>query len=281
MDNLKLKIMRAEFTRALENAHVFTSTANTSFSGEINQKNDKVVLNQLGDITINDYDGTDITSQSLTLAQREIIADQDKYWSFDLDKMDYNNNKDALMSEAMRKAAYAANDTIDAAFAGLYAQAGITLYSNTTPVDLTSLNIEDVFLEMAEKFAEAGIAREVRKYATIPPWVNTKLTQAGIAAKTNNDGLYQMGYIGSALGWDFIESNNVSKNSASWDKTRIMCGVYGQSLGYAAAVNDIETTSLENKIGVIRVKGRFIYGKKIVRPDMTGVIYADKTDEAA
>ena len=123
LDNLKLKIMRAEFTKALEKKHVFTSVANNSFTGEINQKNDKVVLNQMGDITINTYAGTTITSQDLTLAQREIIADQDKYFSFKLDTLDFANDKSKLLAEAMRKAAYAANDDVDTDFAALYAQA--------------------------------------------------------------------------------------------------------------------------------------------------------------
>lgn len=281
MHNFNLEILRAQLTRALENRLVFTGLANDSFSGEINQLNDKVKMNQLGNITINSYtDGTDITNQSLTDAQREIIADQDKYFSFVLDTLEYNNAKGAIMAEAMRKAAYAANSNVDQAFAALYADAGIVQNTNAAPVDMTSLNVEDEFLEMAESFAEAGIPRDVRKVAIIPPWVTTKLTLAGIAAKTDNTALYSQGYIGTALGWDFVESNNVSKNSTAWDKTRIMCVVPGQSLGYAAAVNTLESTQMEAQIGKTLTKGRFIYGAKIVRPDMTGVLYADKTAEA-
>lgn len=280
MDNLKLKILKAGFTQALQKKHVFQSVANNEFSGQINQKGDKVVMDQVSPITINSYAGTSITSQSLFTAQREIIADQDDYWSFQLDTLEYNNLKNQIINEGMKNAAYAANDTIDAYIAALYAQAGIVQNTNAAPVDMTSLNVEDEFLKMAEAFADAGIPRGLRKFAIIPPWVTTKLTLAGIAAKTDNTGLYNMGYFTSALGWDFLESSNVSKNSTSWDKTRIICGVYGQSLGFASAVSTVETTQVEDLIGVTKVKGRFVFGAKAVRPDMLGVLYADKTAEA-
>lgn len=280
MHNFNEEILRAQLTKALENKAVFTGVANNSFSGEIKQKNDKVKMNQLGNITIGSYTGATISRQTLTDAQVELIASNDNYFAFDLDKLEYANYQSVIMQEAMRKAGYAMNNTIDVAMAGMYAQAGIARNTSANPVDMTSLNVEDEFLAMAELFAEAGVPREARKFAIIPPWVSTKLALAGIAAKTQNDQLYAQGYLTNALGWDFIESNNVSKNSSSWDITRIICGVYGESFGYAAAVSDVETFSPEGLIGVQAVKGRYIWGAKIVRPDMTGVLYADKTAEA-
>ena len=282
MNNFNIKILKAELMRALENKLVFSGLANTSFSGDITKKNDKVAFNQLGDIDILNYvNGTGITAQTLTDAQLELIADQDKYFAFQLDTPQYGEYTSPVMAEAMRKAAYSLNSTIDGQFAELYAQAGITgVGTDSVPIDLTSLNVEDTFLQMAELFAEAGIPREIRKVAVIPSWVSTKLTLAGITSKTDNSALYTSGYITTALGWDFIESNNVSKNSTAWDKSRIMCLVPNQTLGYAGAVSGIETASVEDQILKTLVKGRYIYGYKVIRPDMLGTIYADKTAEA-
>lgn len=281
MHNFNDRLIRAALTKALENRLVFTGVANNSFSGEINQPNDIVQLNQMGDITVNSYtDGTDITNQEISLAALQITADQDKYIAPVLDTVKYNNDKATLLAEIQRKGGYAMNENVDQYIAALYDEAGITLNTNASPVDMTSLNVVDQFLEMSEKFADAGIAREVRKVAIIPPWVQTKLALAGIDYLTDNNGVYTAGYIGTALGWDFLESNNVSKNSSSWDKTRIMCVVPGESIGYAAAVTYAETTSIEKQVGKMLVKARMVYGAKLVRPDMTGVIYADKTAEA-
>ena len=284
MHNFNLRILRAGFTKALQNSLEFTQLANSSFSGEINQKNDVVKLLQMGDIDIGSYvDGTDVTVQSLTDAQLEIIADQDNYFAYALDTLEFNNNKGGILGEAARKAAYAANSTIDVRFAGLYADGLITnsTYTNASPLDMTSLNIEDAMLDMSERFAEAGVPRSQRKNALVLPWVSTKMALAGISSKTDNSALYSTGYIATALGWDFIESNNVSVGTASTGaKTRMMFVVPGESLGFAAAVTAAESTAMELQIGKTLVKGRFVHGEKVVRPDMTGVLYADKTAEA-
>ncbi len=280
MHNFNLMILRAGFTKALENALQFRALANSSFTGEINQKNDKVKLIQMGDIDINDYDGTDITVQELTDAARELIADRDKSFSYQLDTLEFNNVASGMLSESARKAADASNEEVDLFFASLYAQAGITQNTSGSPANMTSLNVEDEFLKMSEQFAEAGISRSIIKVALVPPWVTTKMAIAGIASKTENSQLYAQGFIGTALGWDFVESNNVSKNSSSWDITRMMFVVPNESLGFASAVSTFETTQRELKIGKTLVKGRFIYGGKVTRPDKTGVMYADKTAEA-
>ena len=284
MHNFNLRMLRAGFTKALQNSLEFTQLANQSFSGEINQKNDVVKLIQLGDIDIGSYvDGTDVTVQSLTDAQLEIIADQDNYFAYALDTLEFANNEGGILAEAARKAAYAANSTIDLRFAGLYADASITnsTYTNASPLDMTSLNIEDAMLDMSERFADAGVPRNQRKNALVLPWVSTKMALAGISSKTDNSALYSSGYITTALGWDFIESNNVSVGTASTGaKTRMMFVVPGESLGFAAAVTAAESTAMELQIGKTLVKGRFVHGEKVVRPDMTGVLYADKTAEA-
>lgn len=282
MHNFNLRILRAGFVKALQNSLEYTQLANSSFTGEINQKNDAVKLIQLGDIDISTYDGTNITVQDLTDAQLEIIADQDKYFAYALDTLEFANNVGGILGEASRKAAHAALSTVDLKFASLYADGLITnsSYTNSSPLDMTSLNVEDAMLDMSERFADAGIPRGTRKVAIIPAWVATKMSLASISSKTDNSDVYKTGYIGTALGWDFIESNNVSKNSSSWDKTRIQFVVPNESLGYASAVTKAESTPMELKIGKTLVKGRFVYGAKVVRPDMTGILYADKTAEA-
>lgn len=282
MHNFNLRILKAEFTVGLKNRHVFTALANNSFSGLINQKNDVVKMIQMGPIDINSYSDSDITDQDLTDAQLEIIADQDNYFSYVLDTLEYANNKNGILNASGVEAAYAMNDTIDKNFAGLYASGLITdtTYTNSSPINLTSLNIEEAMADMNERFLVAGVPAGTRKVSVVPPWVQTKLVLAGVSSKTDNTAIYASGFLGTAFGWDFILSNNISKNSSSWDKTRIMFLVPGQTLGYADAVGVLETTQMEKRIGKTKVKGRHIHGFKMVRPDMGGVLYADKTAEA-
>lgn len=284
MHNLNLTILKAGFTIALQDKAVFTGLANNTFTGQINQLNDKVKLVQVGDIDINSYtDGSGITVQEVSDAALEIIADQDEYFAYSLDTLEFNNLKSQLSAEYARKAAYAANNSIDKAMAAKYADAKIknTAWTNASPLNMTSLNVADAMLDMGERFADAGVPRATKKVAIIRPWVTTKLALDASAIRTENVAIYSEGYIGTAHGWDFVESNNVSVGTeSSKAQTRIMFVVPGESMGYAAAVSVIESQMIEDQIGKTQVAGRFVYGIKSVRPDKMGVLYADKTAEA-
>ncbi len=279
-NNANLDLLSMEFLKALESPLVFSGVANTVVANGLLQKGDKKRLDQVPDITINSYTGSTITAQAMDLIASTIEITEDKYFAFDLDTVDYANLANGIAAEGMRKAAYAQMDNVDAYMAGIYAQAGITHYTAASPLDMTSANVEDAFIELGEKFALAGVPRSTPKFCIIPPWVTSKIAIAGLGTKTDNSELYRMGYVFSAFGFDFLESNNVSKNSTSWDITRIIAGVPGQSFGLAMGVSAVESAELESYVGKTRMKGRFVYGSKIIRPDMTAVFYADKTAEA-
>lgn len=281
MNNFNLTMLKAGFVSSLEGVLVLPGLANQEFTGEINKKNDKVKLVQLGKVNVGAYTSANITTQKITDSALEIIADQDDYYSFSGDTAEINDVKSAWFAAAAKEAAIAMGENIETKMAALYSQAGLTISGNTDSacIDVNSLNVEDVCLEMAEVFALAKIPRGLRKAMVVPPWFVTKLTNAAINAKTDNSALYQAGYIMSALGWDFIESPYVSKGASDWTQSRIMCVVPGQSLGYAGAVTIIESQPMEDRIGETQVKGRYVFGYKVVRPDMTGVLYLDKTAE--
>ncbi|KKK97344.1 hypothetical protein LCGC14_2653680, partial [marine sediment metagenome] len=118
------------------------------------------------------------------------------------------------------------------------------------------------------------------RFIIVAPWVIIKLIQAGLTTKTNNDALFANGIVGNVFGFDIIESNNVSKDSAStWAKTRNIAGIRGQSFAYAEQILELEAfrpqSSFEDAI-----KGLHLYGGRVIRPDMTWVWFADKTAEA-
>jgi hypothetical protein len=82
------------------------------------------------------------------------------------------------------------------------------------------------------------------------------------------------------LGFDMFMSNNVSAASTvTWDQTRIIGGVRGQSLSFADAILKVEAFRMEAGFHDA-VKGLHVFGAKVMRPDMTITIYADKTAEA-
>jgi hypothetical protein len=170
-------------------------------------------------------------------------------------------------------------DAVDSYFAGLYAQAGLTSYATgTTPWDVTSLNVEDVLLDVKEKMARVP---SNGRFIICPEWFHNKLILAGLATKQDNNAIFSNGFVDRVMGFDILVSENVSANTGAptWDQSRIFAGVRGQSMSFAEAIAKVEVYRPENRFEDA-VKGLYVFGGKVMRPDMTCVIYADKTAEA-
>ena len=279
LNNFIPSIWAGNLLSALDKAHVVVGIANREYEGDIKQGGDSVRINQIGDITVGSYTkNTNIsTAQDLQDAQTILTIDQQKYFNFQVDDVDKVQTKPKVMSEAMRKAAYALRDTADSYLLGLYAQAGLAVGSASSCIDMTSLNVEDSLLQVGETMDSANVPREGR-FGIVPPWAVTKMILAGLTTKTMNDILWENGKLGKVLGFDILMSNNVSKNSTSWDITKLMFGVRGMSLNYVEQILSLEAYRMELRFADA-VKGLHVYGAKW-RADATCVLYADKTAEA-
>ncbi len=280
VDNFIPELWDANFQGALSNAHVFAATANRSYEGMISAFGDTVKVNALNDPSVSTYtkNSTSITVEDLVATQRELKIDQSKYQAFGVDDVDKAQTNADTLAEITRRSAYKFSDTADTFLAGLYAQAAYSLNSNSSPANVTSLNVEDEILALQEDMDVKKAPQEGR-FIIVPPWLTTKLILAGLTTKTSNDALFANGVFTQIFGFDIIKSNNVSKNSSSWDKTRSIAGIRGQSYAYAEQLLKYEAyrppSSFEDAI-----KALHLYGGKIIRPDMTWVWYADKTAEA-
>ena len=280
INNFIPEVWSMNVQKALAISHVFAATANRSYEQEISQAGDTVKINKLADPSVSTYtkDSSSLTFSSLVATQIELKIDQAKSVSFGVDDVDKAQTNVNTMVETMRRAGYKFADTADTYLSGLYEQAGNSLNSNATPIDLTSLNIEDEILALKEEMNVAGIPQQGR-FLAVAPWVVTKLILAGLTTKTQNDALFANGMIGNVFGFDILESANISKNSTSWDKTRNIAGVRGESFAYAEQILNMEALRPEAAFQDA-IKGLHLYGGKIIRPDMTWVWYADKTAEA-
>lgn len=280
LNNFIPEIWSANVLAGLQKAHIAVSVANRSYEGEVKDKGDTVKINSFSDPTIATYtkNSTSITPENLTGAQREIKIDQSKYFAFEVDDVDAAQANMGLVAEPLRRAGYKLADTADSYLLGLYAQAGNAQNSSGSPVDLTSLNVEDEILAIAEAMNLAGVPKDGR-FLIVAPWVVTKIVLAGLTTKTQNDTLWTNGMVGRVLGFDLYESANVTKNSAAWDITRNFAGIRGQSFAFVEQILKTEAYRPENAFSDA-VKGLHLYGGKILRPDMTWVWYADKTAES-
>ncbi|MFA5196748.1 MAG: hypothetical protein WC401_13195, partial [Bacteroidales bacterium] len=174
---------------ALKKVLVAGSVANQEYTGQITDINGEVDIIQLPNVTISGYTkGSGLNAQTINDAVTKLKADQAYYFDIKLYDVEGNDLKQRIMTALSDNAAYGFRDTSDQYLLGLYAQAGLTsYYTGTTPWDVTSLNVEDVLLDVKEQMARVP---QAGRYAIIPEWFHGKLLTAGILAKTSNDNLF-------------------------------------------------------------------------------------------
>lgn len=281
IQNFISTVWEANIVESLEKTHVYASLANQIYRGTLKSLGDKVKIIQVGDVNITAYStNVNLTRQDMSDAASELVADQAYYFNFSVNDVEAVQQKVQLLRAITDNAAYGLRDASDLFFSGLYAQSGLTSYSTgTTPWDVTSLNVEDVLLDIKEKMARVPLDN---RFLIVPEWFHGKLILAGLTTKSDNNAIFTNGKVDRIQGFDIYLSENVSAatGTPTWDQTRIMGGVKGLSFGFADAIMEIEAYRPEDRFEDA-VKGVYVFGGKILRPDMTITAYVDKTAESA
>lgn len=281
LDNFIPSIWSAQVHQAMEDNLVAVRLSNRSYEGEIRNVGDRVKVNMFSDPTIGSYtkNVTSISPENLSASQRELIVNQARYFSFEVDDIDQAQANMGLIAEPLRRAGYLLADTADAYLLDLVAdQAGLSQNTAAAPVDLVSTNVEEEILAIGEQFNEAGIGFQGR-FLIVAPWVISKLVLAGLTTKTSNDALWTNGFVDRVLGFDVYMSQNVTHTASTWAVTENIAGVANESFGYAEQIVSVEAFRPESAFSDA-VKGLHLYGAKVMRPDKTCIWYADKTAEA-
>lgn len=260
---------------------VFGSVANRNYEGEITDSGSVVKINYLGDVTISTYDpdSTTLTYPSLDDAQRELKVNQIKSFSFGVPDIAAAQAKPETRAAAMVNAAYGLKNAADSYIAGLYTEAGIvdSLGTEATAIDITSINVTEYVGLISQKMDENNVP-DMGRWLIAPPWFIQKLVIAKIVLDTNNSDIISNGYFGRFLGFDIYKSNNVSVKTASTNQgSRILAGV-SDSITMAEQVLKMETLRLETKF-TDGIRGLYVYGAKVVRPETLACLRADYTAE--
>lgn len=263
----------------VDKALVYGKVADQSYEGEIKYGN-RLKINEIGDISVSDYSST-ITYSALDDAQLELDIDTKKYFAFKVDDVDKAQVNVTLMDKAMRKASHAVRDTIDQALAAKYGDAGVTnstnLGSSGTSLSIYAKDISETVTYMHRYLDEENAPRAGR-WAIWPPWCVQYLVFSRAVSALNvasggffnepNSPVLQNGMIGDFLGFRMYMSNNVSNDGTQY---RVMFGT-PEALAYAGQVETVEAVRLEDYFADA-VRGLYVYGIKVVRPDRLGCAY--------
>jgi len=265
LENFIPEVWSAKLFVRLRKNLVHASVINRDYEGEISAFGDTVRINEIGAIDVGTYTkNTAITVQNLTSAQKMLTIDQAKYFAFSVDDIDAVQTKPKVIDGAMSEAAYSIGDTIDQHIAGLYTQAGNSVTALTVSVGAVLLNLSNMQLALDEANVPTG-----GRFLPIPPWYNQHLVRATSGAvsatgvpKIFDDGMIVSGYVGNLFGFNLLMSNNVNNNGTVWN----MMGFTRAAITHAQQIAKIEAYRLEAEFGD-GVKGLYLYGSKVVRPN--------------
>jgi hypothetical protein len=283
LNNFKPTIWSNKLLTRLQKDLVFASVVNRDYEGEISGFGDTVKINEIGDITVSSYtSGASLTWQSLTDAQKLLLIDQAKTFSFSIDNIDAAQANPKVMNAAMQAASYAVADTIDQFIAGLYGGAGITnttyMGSAAAPISTTTGNVLLTLSYIGRYMDEKNVPKQDR-FLLIPPWFHQKLVLTevgGLSAtavpKVFSDDVLSAGYVGQVYGFNLLVSNNVTNTGSAGSVISAIMGLNRTAISYAGQISKIAAVERESYFDE-GIKGLYVYGAKVVRPDALAVAY--------
>jgi len=246
---------------------VIAGLANQDYTGEIADAGDTVKIQTPGAVTINPYTPrtTDINYQVPTSTTQSLVIDQDNYFAFSVDDLEEVQANVDLMSTFSAEASYAMADKIDNDIASLYTAAGSTLTLDiTTNVD----EVRKTLIAAGVKLDEANVPTEGRFLVLSPTVMGAVRDKYGERMTDLGDEIVQKkGYVGSLEGFNLYMSNNVAKVTVQHK-----C-LFGTSAAITVAYQlvKIEALRLEKRFEDA-LRGRSVWGRKVVRPAALGVI---------
>lgn len=228
----------------------------------------------VGEPTIGNYIGQDITIEEMTDSSQDLVIDVQKYFAFEVKDVDKAQSVPGLpekyQQKSMRKLALAREKFIGALVAGKAQssadeEAGNDTYKPGATNIITAAGktkgniktaIDDAIVMLREKnFDDAGVVEiDPRTYKTFKDEL--------IELKTANDELIKRGVVGQYDSYDVKSTNNVYR-----DDTHVYCIVRSdKAIAFAGQINEVEAGRMEKRFSDY-VRGLDTYGAKIIAQD--------------
>lgn len=277
LSNFIPTVWSARLSMALDRAQKFTQAGvvNRDYEGDIRAFGDSVRIGSISDPTIGNYTRNgSISVETLDDASQLLTIDQAKYFAFEIDDLDTAQMNVSVMDRAIQRAGRKLTNTADTLVAGFYASAAGAVASSGSPeTDLgTAGKAYEHLVELGVELDAADVPSEGR-WVIVPSWYHGKLllddrfVGAGTAA---TDATVRNGVIGEAAGFTVLKSNNVSNDGTTY---RIMAGT-DMAISFAEQIVKIEAYRPQDSFSD-GVKGLYVYGAKVVRPECLATLYAN------
>lgn len=270
------QIWSARLLAHLDKIHVYAGLVNRDYEGEIKQYGDTVKINQIGDITIKKYTGAKIDDpEELTGEQNTLVIDQANYFNFAIKDVDNAQTNPKLMNEAMARAAYGLNDTVDSLLAGIMvAGAAGAIGSDESPFVPTKDDAYDLLVDLGTELTEKNVPL-VGRWVVVPPFYHGLLQKDSRFVGNGTDvnmAILQGGHIGAAAGFQIYVSNNVPNTDGA--KYKILGGT-NAGASFAEQITETEGYRPESNFSDA-VKGLHLCGVKVLQKNALATLTVNR-----
>ncbi len=290
VDNFIPTIWSARILSNLQKTQVYAGLCNRDYQGEIANFGDTVKIGGIGAISMAPYtkNSTTLSWATLTDATQSLLIDQSQYFAFKVDDVDNIQTNVSLIDEAMREAAYAISDVIDAKVAGLHASAASTNKLGSDGGSALTVGYGSgekdpykTLVNMGVLLSKSNIPQAGR-WAVVPPWFAGMLRKSStfVANPAGVTGQSMVnGFVSRVAGFDIYESNNVTDDAQATKTYRIMLGTRDAISLAVQKQPTMEAIRLQDSFSD-GVRGLLLYGVKVVRPAALATLYAKEGADA-
>lgn len=273
---------------------VFGEIANTNYEGEIKSMGDKIRINNIPSISINNYTvGQNLDYQVPAPSVVDLTIDKAKYFGVNVSDVLEYQSKPNLMSmftdDASKQMAIAIDTEIllsefnNGASANKGANAGVksgsyNLGTDNSPVVLSSTNILPLITAFSGVLDEQNVP-DTDRWLVITPYVRNVLMASPLAqayVTGDNQSILRNGKIGTIDRFTIYVSNLLPSAAAGQDfsgntqggagkRTAILAG-HKTALTFASQITKTENMQNPNDFGTL-VRGLNVYGHKMIKPE--------------
>lgn len=285
----------------------FADISNTNWQGEIGGIGDKIVINNIPDITIQKYvPGAGLQYQVPTPNTIELQIDQGRYFAFQVNDLLEMQAEPKLMDTFSNDAGMQMKVAIDSdcfyrsflngAAANKGATAGVksgsyNLGTEGSPVQITGGSSLALLTSMAGVLDEQNIP-ETERFLIIDPVTRQDLMKSNLAQAQfmgDSQSMVRNGKIGSIDRFTVYVSNNLPRlaaNGTSWisgdgsdtsvtattnaNKRRVLIAGHKSAISFASQMTKMETVRNPYDFGDY-VRGVNVYGLKVTKPESLSI----------
>jgi hypothetical protein len=265
-------------------ASVVPSISQTDYEGEIKNMGDKVTINQIPDITINNYRmGDNLTYQRPVASTLDLLIDQGKYWAFQIDdvadvqamlKMTgpwaENASEQLKIVVDQETLAYLVGKC-DANNRGATAGriSDNNLGTSAAPVVLTKANVLDYIVDHGTVLDEANCPENGR-HLVIPAWMAGMIKKSDLKdASITGDSvsIARNGRLGVIDRFTLYVSNLLPTGTGAGGAYTTIFAGHPKALTFATQLTKTETLRAESTFGDL-MRGLMVYGRAVVQPTL-------------